>query len=632
MVYTPSRNHSKKARQEQERKKELKKRKKKETISGDGVREYSLGRNIFYVLGSAWKIKKSLPVLMLIIMLSEAADCYVPLLIVKFVIDGIEKKISIGSLLFIVGAAGALQLFMYVMKSIGKYQTDPRAFYVSQQWQIQRILKIHSMDYELLESQHMQDMISRSQDGVNGMRQMLGSLTRSGHHFFKMFFALVIIATASPLMILVTVLISVSRYVISDRTSKWIKENIDNKNVPARRKTSYYADVAMDFKYGKDIRLFQMADNLSRGQEKAQKEFFDRFCEGRRKWVRSKWAVAMLDQFLQTGIMYGWMICKVLFRGMSIGSFTLYIGSINRFGGVVAQLFSDYVNLREVNRRINDFRTFMEYPDTRQEKTLPLPQAEQTSFVFDHVWFRYPGHEEYVLKDICLTIQPGKRLAVVGPNGAGKSTFIKLLCRLYKPEKGVITVNGTNIWEVDQKDYFRLLAPVFQNVESYACSLAQNVSFRTLEETDVKRAEGAIREAGLGEKLDTLKNGAQTQLLRFLYEDGIDLSGGEKQKLSFARALYKGAKVFILDEPTAALDALAEQEMYAGFDRHIGGCTAVYISHRLSSTKFCHGVAFFEDGRIVEYGTHEDLMKKNGRYAHMYRIQARYYQEGGAAL
>ena len=262
---------------------------------------------------------------------------------------------------------------------------------------------------------------------------------------------------------------------------------------------------------------------------------------------------------------------------------------------------------------------------------MPLPKKEQASFVFDHVWFRYPGREEYVLKDICLTIEGGQRLAVVGPNGAGKSTFIKLLCRLYKPEKGTITVNGVNIWEVEQEEYFRLLAPVFQNVESYACSLAQNVSLQTKANTDRERANSCIRAAGLENKLDSLEKGVDTQLLRFLYEDGIDLSGGEKQKLSFARALYKDANVFILDEPTAALDALAEQKMYEGFDRLIGNRTAVYISHRLSSTRFCHRVALFEKGQILEYGTHWELMEKNGEYARFYQMQAQYYQEEGGA-
>ncbi len=594
-------------------------------------KEYSLISNIRYVISGAWKIRKSLPVLMLIIMLAEAADCYVPLLITKFVIDGIGKGVSIWQLLLIIAIAAAVQLFMYVMKSIGNYQTDPKLSYVSQQWQIQRILKIHSMDFELLEGQQMQDMIARSQNGVYGMQRMLTSLIRSGHHFFKMFFALVIIFTASPLMILVTVIFSVFRYLISDRTGKWVKKNVDDKNIPASRKLQYYSDVTKDFKYGKEIRLFQMAEVLEEGQMQAQTEFQERFRLGRKKWMHSNNGIILLDQFSQTGIMYAWTIYKVLFEHMSIGNFTLYLGSISRFGGVVAQLFSDYVQLRDVSRRIDDYRNFMEYPDTRQEVVLPLPKKEQASFVFDHVWFRYPGREEYVLKDICLTIEGGQRLAVVGPNGAGKSTFIKLLCRLYKPEKGTITVNGVNIWEVEQEEYFRLLAPVFQNVESYACSLAQNVSLQTKANTDRERANSCIRAAGLENKLDSLEKGVDTQLLRFLYEDGIDLSGGEKQKLSFARALYKDANVFILDEPTAALDALAEQKMYEGFDRLIGNRTAVYISHRLSSTRFCHRVALFEKGQILEYGTHWELMEKNGEYARFYQMQAQYYQEEGGA-
>ena len=268
---------------------------------------------------------------------------------------------------------------------------------------------------------------------------------------------------------------------------------------------------------------------------------------------------------------------------------------------------------------------------------MDLPEAETYTFVFEHVWFRYPGQTEYALKDVSITVEGGKRLAVVGPNGAGKSTFIKLLCRLYKPTKGRITVNGIDIWQVNQQKYFHLLAPVFQNVESYAAPLAQNISLQKMDRTDKKTAEACLRKSGLSDKLDSLEKGLDTQLLRFLYEDGIDLSGGEKQKLSFARALYKVSqknapqfpktRVFVLDEPTAALDPLAEYRMYSDFNELIGEHTAIYISHRLSSTRFCHQVALFEEGQIIEYGTHDALLKNGGRYAGLYRIQARYYQE-----
>lgn len=609
-------------------------------------KEYSLVSNIVYVLKGAWRWKRSLLFFMAVRVFAQGAESYVPLLVTKFVIDGIESGRKIREFLIVVAAAVLFQLAMSLIKSLGNYQLWHRMSYVNMQYQLLRVQKIHTIDYELLESQQMQDLVKRAEDGANGMDSLLYSITTFGFHLFKVLIACAIIFTASPWMILLVVVFSIARYLTSDRTKKWIKEHVDNKNISARRQKKYYSSVTKDFKYGKDIRLFHMADRLSGGLEDVQTELYQRSNIGRRRKMLADDTNMALELFIQTGIMYAWMIYDVLFKGMTIGNFTLYLGSIRRFGGAVSNVFSDIVSFRDINRRLNDFRTFMEYPNTMQEEEIvELPEAETYTFVFDHVWFRYPGHKTYVLKDVSITIEGGRRLAVVGPNGAGKSTFIKLLCRLYKPAKGRITVNGVDIWKVDQQKYFHLLAPVFQNVESYAASLAQNISLQRMDHTDKKTAEACVKKAGLSDKLDSLDKGMDTQLLRFLYEDGIDLSGGEKQKLSFARALYKAAekegtagentfpkaRVFILDEPTSALDALAEYRMYSGFNELIGKNTAVYISHRLSSTRFCHQVALFEEGQITEYGTHDELLANGGRYAELYQIQARYYQEEGGA-
>ncbi|MBR4179455.1 MAG: ABC transporter ATP-binding protein, partial [Treponema sp.] len=223
----------------------------------------------------------------------------------------------------------------------------------------------------------------------------------------------------------------------------------------------------------------------------------------------------------------------------------------------------------------------------------------------------------------------GERLAVVGLNGAGKTTFIKLLMRLYEPTEGAIFLNGQDIRSWDLKSYFAIIAPVFQDVNLFAMTYKENVSMNELENTDDELVKKCTEDAGLGEKIRDLKDGIDTQLLKVIYDDGIDMSGGEKQKLALARALYKNAPVVVLDEPTAALDALAESKLYQDFDKLIYGKTAIYISHRLSSTQFCNNVAMFKDGQLIEYGTHDSLMKKKGEYANMYKVQAQYYVEEG---
>ena len=276
---------------------------------------------------------------------------------------------------------------------------------------------------------------------------------------------------------------------------------------------------------------------------------------------------------------------------------------------------------------MDDLRSFLELNGEEAENLLPLPETDSLELQFHDVSYCYPGADKDALSHLNLTLHSGEKLAVVGLNGAGKTTMIKLLLRLYDPTEGYITLNGTDIRKYRREDYYRLFSPVFQNIELFALPLAYNTSMRPKQETDRIRVDACLRDAGLGNKLDELANGLDTELLKVASEDGIDLSGGEKQKLALARALYKGAPVVVLDEPTAALDALAEKQLYERFDRMIGKKSTVYISHRLASTRFCDCIALFNNGRMTEYGTHDELIGKGGEYAHLFEVQAQYYRE-----
>ena len=269
----------------------------------------------------------------------------------------------------------------------------------------------------------------------------------------------------------------------------------------------------------------------------------------------------------------------------------------------------------------------MELDIIKKEDTIPLPKADAYVIEFKDVSYKYLKAEKYALRHLNLKINAGERLAVVGLNGAGKTTMIKLLLRLYDPTEGVITLNGVDIKKYDREEYYKLFAPVFQDVETFAFPIAENVSMKTGADTDKDRVVKALDEAGLKEKIEGLKKGIDTYITNIVEDDGIDLSGGEKQKLALARALYKDADVVVLDEPTSALDAIAEQQLYERFDRMIGKKSAVYISHRLASTRFCDNIAMFKDGEMIEYGSFDELMSKNGEYANMFNIQAKYYNE-----
>lgn len=274
---------------------------------------------------------------------------------------------------------------------------------------------------------------------------------------------------------------------------------------------------------------------------------------------------------------------------------------------------------------VNDFYNLMDADLKNEGGTAGKPQGT-LEIVFDHVSFHYPNSEKEVFHDLNFTIHKGESVAVVGVNGAGKSTLVKLMTGLFEPTKGHIYINGVEIREYRKKDLYDLYAAVFQDVNILAFTIRENVACRA-EHVDDARVEEALDKVGLGDKVRGFEKGLDQMMLKVIDENGTDFSGGERQKLSIARGLYKDAPMVIMDEPTAALDALAEEKIYKSFSDMVKGKTALYISHRLASTKFCDKIALFDADGLKEYGTHEELMEKKGAYYKMFVIQGKYYQE-----
>jgi len=260
------------------------------------------------------------------------------------------------------------------------------------------------------------------------------------------------------------------------------------------------------------------------------------------------------------------------------------------------------------------------------EGKLEPENTDSVEIVFDNVTFRYPGTDVDIYKDFSFTIKKGERLAIVGVNGAGKSTLVKLICGLYEPNEGHIYVNGIDIRDWKKKNLYDLYSTVFQDFNILAFTLRENVTCNSSEQDDARVTE-ALERVGLGKKLNSLSKGLDQMMLKVIDEEGTDFSGGERQKLAIARALYKNSPMVIMDEPTAALDALAEAEIYENFSELVEGKTAIYISHRLASTIFCDKIALFDKDGVKEYGTHEELMAKKGMYYDMFVVQGKYYQE-----
>ena len=270
-----------------------------------------------------------------------------------------------------------------------------------------------------------------------------------------------------------------------------------------------------------------------------------------------------------------------------------------------------------------DLDAYLHLPQKLRESGTGPVAAKTHTIEFQNVGFRYPGQENWALRGVNLTLRPGEKLAVVGENGAGKSTFVKLLCRLYDPTEGRILLDGVDIREYDYDGYMAQFSTVFQDYRLFSMSLRDNVALAL--PADDHRVELLLRQVGMGPRLDSLPKGIHTHVSKLFEEDGFEPSGGEGQKIALARALYREAPVVVLDEPAAALDPRAEYELYRQFAALVAGKSAVYISHRMSSARFCDRVAVFAKGRLTELDTHDDLMARGGEYAQLFALQAQYY-------
>lgn len=325
------------------------------------------------------------------------------------------------------------------------------------------------------------------------------------------------------------------------------------------------------------------------------------------------------------GAAYLFVCLKCWGGAFPVGSCTQYIGAITALSGGVTSLMSEMQNIKGNVLFLRRMFEFLDIPNNMYQGSLTVEKRRDRNYEieFRDVSFRYPGSEILVLNHINMKFRVGERLAVVGENGSGKTTFIKLLCRLYDPTEGTILLNGIDIRKYDYREYMSIFSVVFQDFQLLSFGLGENVAAGR--EFDQKRAEEALRKAGFGERLDSLQTGLDTILYKDFSDEGIQISGGEAQKIAIARALYHDAPFIILDEPTAALDPVAEYEIYSRFNEIVGDRTAIYISHRLSSCRFCDEIVVFHEGSVIEQGSHEMLLKKEGKYNDLWNAQACFY-------
>lgn len=552
----------------------------------------------------------------------------------KYVIDLVQSEGSVTenteALLKLVLIAGLAAAALTFGNAFSTNKTWYRFIYVRMQVITERIDRALCLNYQMLERPDVLDVHERATQATggnnNGVEGMMNLMVTLGRNLVTILVTLAAVSVLDWRLVFCLFLLGVLQYLYHRWIIKLDKREVWDKLAPVWRQVNYMSRVTQDFDYAKDIRLFDMSGFLLDKQRQVFARREERTDHHLDLWYRHT-VVTQVLYLVGKALIYAALFFAVLKKGMSIGNFTMYLALALAFSESLQQFLHRFGDYGRASLEVDDFRSFMELDLEEGTDTIPIPQAEEYTIEFHDVSYRYLKAEKDAVSHLNLILHPGEKLAVVGLNGAGKTTMIKLLLRLYDPTEGCVTLNGTDVRKFKREDYYRLFSPVFQDVEIFAFPMAENISMKVPEDTDRKRAEDVAFEAGLQEKVLSLRKGIDTELLKIVDEGGVDLSGGEKQKLALARALYKAAPVVVLDEPTSALDALAEQQLYERFDHMIGKKSAVYISHRLASTRFCDRVAMFRDGAMIEYGSHEELMAKGGEYAHMFEVQAQYYQE-----
>lgn len=580
----------------------------------------------------------------------NAVSCYWNLWILAILVDDLQAKASSEVLILDVALLAGGALLMQMLKCV----SDHIFFCIgSNVWEgadaaLNR--KMMDMDYEYMESEKIQnqrrdiDEMTRTYQGggINFLFWRIEAIVRTTTNILITIIYLIQIigksvraaGTGSVQTVITVILFAVfivgMLLLAMKQISRW-KETmfqVNDQMIPVNREFNWYVKNYLEkAASGKNIRLFHQQKLL----ENHLYGLFQRYMEKTRQSSRIEENMKLLTGILQTGLIgaaYFYLATLALKGFLSAGDVILYAGSI----GVFIQYFSEWVflltELATNSKYLKAFFEFLDIPNHKYEGTLRVEKRDDDRFEleFKHVSFKYPGSDQYVLKDFSIRFRIGERLAVVGRNGSGKTTFIKLLCRLYDPTEGEILLNGIDIRKYDYQEYMSLFGVVFQDFQLLSMPLGQNIAANA--EYNADQVHHALKRMGMDAYVKKLEKGLDTILYKDFDVSGVAVSGGEAQKLAMARTLYRDAPFMILDEPTAALDPLAEYEVYSRFDELVGTKTAVYISHRLSSCQFCNDILVIDQGQAVQRGSHKELVQDtDGLYYQLWNAQAQYYKE-----
>lgn len=590
---------------------------------------YSIGSNLGYMLNLSWRHQKSVPVLCVCIALCQLGTQLAGLYAAPEILSQVEAHGALGMLL---GTIAGFAAILLLCGALYRY-LEENTVYGRVNLRSEIIMDINDKSamtsYPNTRDETCREMLHNAQkhcDGNNeGTEAIWGTLTKLLLDILGFVCFLTVLRNVSPVLLLATILTTAAGFAVTYRLNKW--DFTHNKEEGAMySKMHYLHQQATSREFAKDMRIFHLAAWVRQLQGQLS-DLYDGFLKRRERnylWVT---VVNVTLTFLRNGMAYGYLISQCLAGKLSAPEFLLYFSAFTGFTQWVTGILEECSTLQKQSLEISQVRQYLNLPEQfRFEDGKPVPAAKAYTLELRNVTFRYPKTEKPILKNLNLVLQPGENIAVVGLNGAGKTTLVKLLCGFYDPDEGQVLLNGQDIRELNRREYYKLFSTVFQDFSDLDITVAETVA-QAISGIDMKKVADCIEKAGLSEMVAKLPNGLDTHLGKQVYYDGVELSGGQHQRLMLARALYKDGAVLLLDEPTAALDPIAESEIYRRYWEMTRGKSSVFISHRLASTRFCDRILFLKDGGIAEEGTHEELMQLGGEYAKLFDVQAKYYRE-----
>lgn len=612
------------------------KRTKKETQSKPGAKKapkpkYNLWQNTGFMLRTSRKYAKSVFPLCIVLALLSAGKSVAELLIAPAILNKIELSASLGSVVFTIAAFALVLMLLSGLRSyvdtnalFGRIAVRSQGIYlsISRKYAETSYPNLLNTDFLAL-GEKASAACSANSEASEAIWTTLTDLMTSCIGF------IVYLALLTNLNLWLAALVAATTavsYFASKRINEWGYLH-RSEELELTKRIEYANKTATSREFAKDIRMFGLRGWLEDLWGSTMR-LYSAFCAKReRKYI---WAniIDIVLTFLRNGIAYAFLIGITVKNGLPASQFLLYFAALSGFAQWVVEILDKLSVMHKQSLDISTIREFLDWDepfDLNGGERIAFEPNKQYEIRLDDVSFRYPKADKDTLSHINLTVHPGEKLAIVGLNGAGKTTLVKLVCGFLDPTEGRILLNGEDIRKFNRNDYYALFSAVFQEFSVLDVTVKENVA-QCVDGIDETRVWQCIDKAGLTEKIQSLPKGIETHLGRRVFKDGVEFSGGQTQRLMLARALYKNAPILVLDEPTAALDPIAENDIYQKYNDMTHGRTSFFISHRLASTRFCDRIIFVDGGKIAEEGTHDELLKNGGGYAYLFEVQSKYYR------